>query len=509
MPRKLSIEILKEIAQSRKGKLLSNEYINSDTKYKWECDKGHIWEASANNIRRGTWCPFCRGKHKTIKDMQAIAEKRSGKCLSERYLNAKTKLLWQCNKGHKWEAIPDSIRRGSWCPYCSNKIIDHKKRLKKLNQYVKNLGGELLSNSFMTIEEKVKIRCKRNHIFFSDYDHLILQNNWCPYCSTNRGEEITRKCFELLFYVKFPKKKPIWLTNHKGNRLELDGFNEELNIAFEFHGIQHKKEIKKFFHKNKRFQDQKINDSIKRNICKNKTITLIEIFQPNNIDDIPSLIIKELLNNGYDFTDKLDSIKINKMDFSEDEYYERLKEKVKDKDGVLLTKYYKGSKEKHKFKCKNDHLFYTTAHDILQGRWCPKCGREQSKDKLRLGINYFKELAKKNGGKCLTDSYKNVDTKMEWQCGSGHVWEATGWAIKNGSWCPICNNRILPTIEDMRVLATQRGGFCLSEKYYNSHTKLLWQCNCGNTWEASPNNIKRGSWCPKCARIKRKKSRTI
>jgi len=32
--------------------------------------------------------------------MQQVAKKRGGKCLSEKYVNAKTKLEWECRKGH-------------------------------------------------------------------------------------------------------------------------------------------------------------------------------------------------------------------------------------------------------------------------------------------------------------------------------------------------------------------------------------------------------------------------
>ena len=43
---------------------------------------------------------------------------RGGKCLSKEYINGKTKLLWECSEGHQWEAILDSVKRGSWCAVC-------------------------------------------------------------------------------------------------------------------------------------------------------------------------------------------------------------------------------------------------------------------------------------------------------------------------------------------------------------------------------------------------------
>jgi hypothetical protein len=63
--------------------------------------------------------------------MNKTAEIRGGLCLSEQYINSKTKLKWQCSKGHVWEALPTNVKnKGSWCPICAIKI--RRKSLKKL-----------------------------------------------------------------------------------------------------------------------------------------------------------------------------------------------------------------------------------------------------------------------------------------------------------------------------------------------------------------------------------------
>jgi len=65
----------------------------------------------------------------TIKDMQEIAKKRGGKCLSDVYVNSQTHLLWECSKGHQWEAVPYSIKNGHWCPKCGIEKRAAKQRL--------------------------------------------------------------------------------------------------------------------------------------------------------------------------------------------------------------------------------------------------------------------------------------------------------------------------------------------------------------------------------------------
>ena len=55
------------LAKERGGECLSTKYINTRTKLKWQCAKGHIWDAQYSTIRRGSWCPTCAGQKKKIK----------------------------------------------------------------------------------------------------------------------------------------------------------------------------------------------------------------------------------------------------------------------------------------------------------------------------------------------------------------------------------------------------------------------------------------------------------
>jgi hypothetical protein len=114
---------LKAIAKGRGGECLSKVYVNNQTKLSWKCAKGHQWEAKPSNVKTGTWCPYCGGSlQRTIEEMQQIAEGRGGRCLAGTYVNARTKLNWECAKGHQWKAVPNSIKSGSWCPYCARRL---------------------------------------------------------------------------------------------------------------------------------------------------------------------------------------------------------------------------------------------------------------------------------------------------------------------------------------------------------------------------------------------------
>jgi hypothetical protein len=77
------------------------------------------------NVKRGGWCPECAkvriiaSKRWTIEEMQKLAKARGGKCLSKVYLGYRSKLWWECHMGHKWEAVPEKIKKGSWCLVCA------------------------------------------------------------------------------------------------------------------------------------------------------------------------------------------------------------------------------------------------------------------------------------------------------------------------------------------------------------------------------------------------------
>ena len=300
MGNKLSIEEMQEIAKSRDGECLSEEYLGCYIKLKWRCKEGHEWLAQPNNIKYGKWCPKCAKKFPlTIEEMQEIAKSKGGKCLSETYVNIFAKLNWKCKKGHIWKSTPNSVKRGSWCPICAHNIP-------------------------LTIEEMQEI--------------------------------------------------------------------------------------------------------------------------------------------------------------------------AKSKGGECVSDKYINSKTKLVWKCKEGHTWKATPDDIKSGNWCPECVHH-----IPLTIEEMQEIAKSRDGECLSDKYINSVTKLIWKCKEGHIWEAAPGLIKyNKTWCPVCTHQIPLTIEEMQEIAKSRNGKCLSDIYRNNNTKLKWQCEKGHVWETIPSHIKGGSWCPVC-----------
>lgn len=127
---------LQGLAQKRGGELVSKEFQGMQKKHRWRCAKGHEWDAKPSHIKSShSWCPSCSGRviRAPLQSLQSVAEQRGGKCLSKQYINSKSKLLWQCAKEHKWQAVPSSIKAGRWCPVCAVKArIETRRKKRKL-----------------------------------------------------------------------------------------------------------------------------------------------------------------------------------------------------------------------------------------------------------------------------------------------------------------------------------------------------------------------------------------
>jgi hypothetical protein len=89
--------------------------------------------------------------------------------------------------------------------------------------------------------------------------------------------------FEFLFQKQFPKCRESFLE-----RLELDGYNSELKVAFEYQGIQHFEVVPHWGNKAK-FDAIQQRDKRKREICTEEKITLIEIPYQYDFSNIPGM----------------------------------------------------------------------------------------------------------------------------------------------------------------------------------------------------------------------------
>ena len=118
--RRLTINDCRVAAAKHSGWCLSNIYIDAQHKLRWRCKNGHEWDALIDPIRnKNVWCKSCSASKYSISDCHNAAQAREGKCISTHYTSNDAKYKWECSKGHQWEARFCNIQEGQWCKQCS------------------------------------------------------------------------------------------------------------------------------------------------------------------------------------------------------------------------------------------------------------------------------------------------------------------------------------------------------------------------------------------------------
>ena len=179
-----------------------------------------------------------------------------------------------------------------------------------MNIKAREFGGQCLSTTYRSIDEKFTWKCKRNHIFRARATNVIYRNQWCPKCGL----------------IKRAKS------------------------------------------------------------------------QSNTIDDCHKL--------------------------------------AKSKGGKCLSKVYKNVGQKIKWQCFEGHKWsapYRSVNGSVNrtGTWCPKCNGPNKRN-----ITYAREIAKSLGWKCLSSSYSNYISKLEWKCANGHTFEQSLAKVVGRKSCP-------------------------------------------------------------------------
>lgn len=118
----------------------------------------------------------------------------------------------------------------------------------------------------------------------------------------SKGEIECKRILEKIFNKPFNKIRPNFLNNPVTGgefNLEIDCYNNDLRLGIEYSGRQHYEYIP-FFHKNKEaFYNQKYRDELKRRICKDNNINLIEVPYTVKVEHIENYLVNELRRHGY------------------------------------------------------------------------------------------------------------------------------------------------------------------------------------------------------------------
>lgn len=259
-------------------------------RYSFKCFSGHFFTKDLSKcIYSNIWCTNCHMMNIKYTNLEDYAKKFNGKILE---IGLSDLHKWECEKGHIFSRkYRKMLTRKNFCPIC-NKRSQRVDLTSICHELAKKQGGKFISNKYITSSEKYDWECKNGHIFSARYPN-VRKGHWCPNCSL-KTENRVREIFEEITKRPFPKSRPLWLKSpDTGKGLELDGFNEDLKLAFEYDGKYHY--IPHFKNKNYSVEKRQAKDLYKTQKCIEMGVKLIRIpyYEKHNLKEF---ILKELKN---------------------------------------------------------------------------------------------------------------------------------------------------------------------------------------------------------------------
>lgn len=261
--------------------------------------------------------------------------------------------------------------------------------LEELQELAKSRGGCCLSTAYVNNYGLLSWECAYGHTWDAPANNVKNHNSWCPHCVFNVGEELVRATLIEAFPGKTfdrTRREP-WMGG-----LELDGFNEELRLAFEYQGKQHYEHVDMFHGKNDKYglESQQARDLETKIRCEGAFMTLLIIPYTIKFPDIRTFVRNELLSLGYDIAPVVGSDtefydRLRATNPARVKQYERAVSVITKKGGKCLSAQYVGYRVPLRIQCRFGHVFEATLEAIDQPadrgpRFCPECGGTRKKE---------------------------------------------------------------------------------------------------------------------------------
>ncbi|WCL50749.1 hypothetical protein [Leptospira sp. GIMC2001] len=172
---KLGIKNLNDLAKKNNGRCLSKRYKTNKDLYLWECSNKHTWKAKYASIKKGAWCQICKNI-KFYEDLLRVVKSKNGILLTEKYLGSNEIHEFKCENDHTWKAKATKIKNdGSWCPHCLKVGID------KMIKIAEERGARCVSTEYINNTTKLNWICENSHPFKAS-PSSVQQGSWCPIC---------------------------------------------------------------------------------------------------------------------------------------------------------------------------------------------------------------------------------------------------------------------------------------------------------------------------------------
>lgn len=184
---------VKKIIEKKGGELLTDIYISNKHPMLVVCKDDHKFMSNYSRlVHNRSYCKKCTdngNKKYTIEDMKQLAKDNDSKCLSDKYVNVRSPLLWKCHCGNEWYCTKKSIDNNGGKLHCL-KCIGYKNRkytIQDIHDYAEKNEGKFLSTpktEYVSMSDKFKFRCEANHVFECSLYSLFRKDRkqFCTVC---------------------------------------------------------------------------------------------------------------------------------------------------------------------------------------------------------------------------------------------------------------------------------------------------------------------------------------
>ena len=119
--------------------------------------------------------------------------------------------------------------------------------------------------------------------------------------------------------------------------------------------------------------------------------------------------------------------------------------------------------------------------------------------KKKTHENFINEMEIINPNINIIGKYINAKTRIECECKKcGYIWMPTPDTLCSGRGCPKCCGKMRRTHDDF--ISNINKNIEVLSQYINAHSRVECKCKkCGHIWNTIPDDLIRGSGCPKCA----------
>lgn len=289
-------------------------------------------------------------------------------------------------------------------------------------------GYTLLSTEYTGSKNKLKIKCGNGHLFEITYDNFK-QGKRCYECKRTRWN--IEKVKDL-----FDQKGLILTENEYINTSTKMEFRCKIHSDLIQHAtlgsVQQGKGCKICgIEKVSRIRRNSVDDIIKKAKDKN-----FKIMNPENYKNVNSMLEFECIN-GHKFTSSYSNM-INLSDCKKckgiiSETEENVREFAKNRGYKLLL--FVDRNSNIQVECPNKHTTHIAWRSFRNGQECTEC---TGLSKTKYEYKQVKEIFKNSNMILLSDSYKNINTPLKFQCTEGHVGEMMLSTVLKGSGCMEC-----------------------------------------------------------------------